>query len=276
MPVDLYVGGSEHAVGHLLYSRFWNNYLFDKGLVPVAEPFTKLIHQGMILGSNNEKMSKSRGNVVNPDDVIRDYGADTLRLYEMFMGPIQATKPWDEKGAPAMRKFLERVWNLIVESGKVQNAQNTALDKVYNETIKKVTDDYEKMAYNTAISQLMIFMNAIDKQNVVPKAYAEGLVKLLNPICPFITEELWARLGHNKSIACESWPVCDESKLKEDDYELVVQVLGKMKAVIRVPNEATQDEVIDLVKQNENMQKFDLSTPKKVIFVKGRCINFII
>lgn len=276
MPVDLYVGGSEHAVGHLLYSRFWNNYLFDKGLVPVAEPFTKLIHQGMILGSNNEKMSKSRGNVVNPDDVIRDYGADTLRLYEMFMGPIQATKPWDEKGAPAMRKFLERVWNLIVESGKVQNAQNTALDKVYNETIKKVTDDYEKMAYNTAISQLMIFMNAIDKQNVVPKAYAEGLVKLLNPICPFITEELWARLGHNESIARESWPVCDESKLKEDDYELVVQVLGKMKAVIRVPNEATQDEVIDLVKQNENMQKFDLSTPKKVIFVKGRCINFII
>ena len=276
MPVDLYVGGSEHAVGHLLYSRFWNNYLFDKGLVPVAEPFTKLIHQGMILGSNNEKMSKSRGNVVNPDDVIRDYGADTLRLYEMFMGPIQATKPWDEKGAPAMRKFLERVWNLIVESGKVQNAQNTALDKVYNETIKKVTDDYEKMAYNTAISQLMIFMNVIDKQNVVPKAYAEGLVKLLNPICPFITEELWARLGHNESIARESWPVCDESKLKEDDYELVVQVLGKMKAVIRVPNEATQDEVIDLVKQNENMQKFDLSTPKKVIFVKGRCINFII
>ena len=276
LPVDLYVGGAEHAVGHLLYSRFWNNYLFDKGLVPVAEPFKKLIHQGMILGSNNEKMSKSRGNVVNPDDVVKEYGADSLRLYEMFMGPIQATKPWDEKGASAMHKFLERIWNLIVESNKVKDAQNTALDKVYNETVKKVSEDYEKMAYNTGISQLMIFMNAVDKQSVVPKEYVEGLLKLLNPICPFITEELWSRLGHNQTIAYEKWPVCDESKLVEADYELVVQVLGKMKAVIRVPNEATQDDVVALVKQNETMQKFDLDSAKKIIFVKGRCINFII
>ena len=276
LPVDLYVGGSEHAVGHLLYSRFWNNYLFDKGLVPVKEPFKRLLHPGMILGSNGEKMSKSRGNVVNPDDVVREYGADSLRLFEMFMGPITATKPWDDKGVVAMRKFLDRIWHLYTESGKIVDKDNSALDKIYNETVKKVTEDFEKMAYNTAISQMMIFLNAAEKQNTLPKAYAQGLLQLLNPVCPFITEELWNRLGNNTSIALSNWPKVDESKLVESDYEIVVQVLGKMKTVIRVPNEATQDDIIAMLKDNETMQKYDLTAPKKVIFVKGRCINFII
>ena len=276
LPVDLYVGGSEHAVGHLLYSRFWNSYLFDKGLVPVKEPFKRLLHPGMILGSNGEKMSKSRGNVVNPDDVVREYGADSLRLFEMFMGPITATKPWDDKGVVAMRKFLDRIWHLYTESGKIVDNGNPALDKIYNETVKKVTEDFEKMAYNTAISQMMIFLNAAEKQNTLPKAYAEGLLQLLNPVCPFITEELWNRLGNNTSIALSNWPKVDESKLVESDYEIVVQVLGKMKTVIRVPNEATQDDIIAMLKDNETMQKYDLTAPKKVIFVKGRCINFII
>ena len=276
LPVDLYVGGSEHAVGHLLYSRFWNNYLFDKGLVPVKEPFKRLLHPGMILGSNGEKMSKSRGNVVNPDDVVREYGADSLRLFEMFMGPITATKPWDDKGVVAMRKFLDRIWHLYTESGKIVDNDNPALDKIYNETVKKVTEDFEKMAYNTAISQMMIFLNAAEKQNTLPKAYAQGLLQLLNPVCPFITEELWARLGNNTSIALSNWPKVDESKLVESDYEIVVQVLGKMKTIVRVPNEATQDDIIAMLKDNETMQKYDLTAPKKVIFVKGRCINFII
>ncbi|MBO4937249.1 MAG: leucine--tRNA ligase [Clostridia bacterium] len=276
LPVDLYVGGSEHAVGHLLYSRFWNNYLFDKGLVPVKEPFKRLLHPGMILGSNGEKMSKSRGNVVNPDDVVREYGADSLRLFEMFMGPITATKPWDDKGVVAMRKFLDRIWHLYTESGKIVDNGNPALDKIYNETVKKVTEDFEKMAYNTAISQMMIFLNAAEKQNTLPKAYAQGLLQLLNPVCPFITEELWNRLGNKASIALSNWPKVDESKLVESDYEIVVQVLGKMKTVIRVPNEATQDDIIAMLKDNETMQKYDLTAPKKVIFVKGRCINFII
>ncbi|MFQ6773000.1 MAG: leucine--tRNA ligase [Clostridia bacterium] len=276
LPVDLYVGGSEHAVGHLLYSRFWNNYLFDKGLVPVKEPFKRLLHPGMILGSNGEKMSKSRGNVVNPDDVVREYGADSLRLFEMFMGPITATKPWDDKGVVAMRKFLDRIWHLYTESGKIVDKENPALDKIYNETVKKVTEDFEKMAYNTAISQMMIFLNAAEKQNTLPKAYAQGLLQLLNPVCPFITEELWNRLGNNTSISLSNWPKVDESKLVENDYEIVVQVLGKMKTIVRVPNEATQDDIIAMLKDNETMQKYDLTAPKKVIFVKGRCINFII
>ena len=191
MPVDLYMGGPEHAVGHLLYSRFWNNYLYNKGLVPVKEPFAKLRHQGMILGTNGEKMSKSKGNVINPDDMVKQYGADSLRIYEMFMGPIDAAKPWDINGIDGSKKFLDRVWRLYMESGKLQDKENKNLERIYNYTVKKVTNDYETMGFNTAISQMMIFVNTVYKEDVFPVSYAEGFLKLLNPVAPHITEELW-------------------------------------------------------------------------------------
>ena len=212
MPVDLYVGGPEHAVGHLLYSRFWNEYLFDKGLSPVKEPFAKLRHQGMILGPNGEKMSKSKGNVINPDDMVKEYGADALRVYEMFMGPIDAAKPWDPNGIDGSKKFLDRVWRLYKESGKLQDKENKNLEKAYHYTVKKVTNDYETMNFNTAISQMMIFINAVNKEDIFPKEYAIGFLKLLNPVAPHITEELWATsLGNTNTISYEKWPEYDLS-----------------------------------------------------------------
>ena len=220
MPVDLYVGGPEHAVGHLLYSRFWNNYLYNKGIVFTKEPFHKLRHQGMILGTNGEKMSKSKGNVINPDDMVREYGADALRLYEMFMGPIDAAKPWDITGIEGTKKFLDRIWRLYVESDKVSNKPNANLDKIYNYTVKKVTNDYENMYFNTAISQMMIFINTVYKEDSLPVEYAEGFLKLLNPVAPHITEELWNKLGHEHTIAYEKWPEYDETKIVEDEVEI--------------------------------------------------------
>ena len=212
MPVDLYMGGPEHAVGHLLYSRFWNQYLYNKGIVSHKEPFYKLRHQGMILGSNGEKMSKSKGNVVNPDDMVKNYGADALRIYEMFMGPIDAAKPWDPNGIEGSKKFVDRVWRLYVESNKIKEQDNSELDYVYNFTVKKVTKDYENMDFNTAISQMMIFINECYKVNVVPKKYALGFLQLLNPVAPHITEELWNLLGNENTIAYSTWPTYDEAK----------------------------------------------------------------
>ena len=223
MPVDLYVGGPEHAVGHLLYSRFWNEYLFDKGLSPVKEPFAKLRHQGMILGPNGEKMSKSKGNVINPDDMVKEYGADALRVYEMFMGPIDAAKPWDPNGIDGSKKFLDRVWRLYKESGKLQDKENKNLEKAYHYTVKKVTNDYETMNFNTAISQMMIFINAVNKEDIFPKEYAIGFLKLLNPVAPHITEELWATsLGNTNTISYEKWPEYDESKTLNDEITFVL------------------------------------------------------
>ena len=234
MPVDLYMGGPEHAVGHLLYSRFWTNYLYNKGIVPVKEPFKKLRHQGMILGTNGEKMSKSKGNVINPDDMVKEYGADSLRVYEMFMGPIDSTKPWDPNGVEGSKKFLDRVWRLYTETGKIKEEENKNLEKTYNYTVMKVTKDYENMDFNTAISQMMIFINNAMKENVLPLEYAEGFLKLLNPVAPHITEELWNRLGHEESIAYEEWPKYDETKIEEDTFELPVQFNGKLKTTIKV------------------------------------------
>lgn len=226
MPVDLYVGGPEHAVGHLLYSRFWNEYLFDKGLSPVKEPFAKLRHQGMILGPNGEKMSKSKGNVINPDDMVKEYGADALRVYEMFMGPIDAAKPWDPNGIDGSKKFLDRVWRLYKESGKLQDKENKNLEKAYHYTVKKVTNDYETMNFNTAISQMMIFINAVNKEDIFPKEYAIGFLKLLNPVAPHITEELWATsLGNTNTISYEKWPEYDESKTLNDEITLPIQIM---------------------------------------------------
>ena len=289
MPVDLYVGGPEHAVGHLLYSRFWNNYLYNKGIAPTKEPFAKLRHQGMILGSNGEKMSKSKGNVINPDDMVKEYGADALRVYEMFMGPIDSAKPWDPNGIDGSKKFLDRVWRLFVESGKVQdvNANVSAsssasnayknLEKVYNYTVKKVTNDYENMYYNTAISQMMIFINSASKEDVIPKEYAEGFIKLLNPVAPHITEEIWNRFGHDNTITYEAWPTYDETKLVEDTVEIPVQINGKVRATVSISIDASEDEVKNIVHQNSNIQaQLEGKTVVKEIYVKNKIYNIVV
>ncbi len=276
LPVDLYVGGPEHAVGHLLYSRFWNNYLYNKGFVPVKEPFKKLRHQGMILGSNGEKMSKSRGNVVNPDDIVRDYGTDSLRLYEMFMGPIDAVKPWDPNGIDGSKKFLDRVFRLYTELDKIEDAPNPELDKVYNFTVKKVTADYENMYFNTAISQLMIFINAVYKTEVFPKEYAEGFLKLLNPIAPHITEELWnVVLEHTETIAYATWPTFDESKIVEDVIEIPVQVNGKVKATIKIDLNSDES-VVKEAAHNEIQDLLNDKTIIKEIYVKNKIYNIVV
>lgn len=277
MPVDLYVGGPEHAVGHLLYSRFWNNYLYNKGIVPTKEPFQKLRHQGMILGTNGEKMSKSKGNVINPDDMVKEYGADALRLYEMFIGPIDAAKPWDITGIEGTKKFLDRIWRLYVESGKISNNHNSNLDKIYNYTVKKVTNDYENMYFNTAISQMMIFINAVYKEETLPIEYAEGFLKLLNPVAPHITEELWNRLNHNKTIAYEKWPEYDESKITENEIEIPVQINGKVKETITIPVDLEEGKVKEIVHENGNIANLtNGKTIVKEIYVKNKIYNIVI
>ena len=275
LPVDLYVGGPEHAVGHLLYSRFWNNYLYNKGLVPVKEPFAKLRHQGMILGTNGEKMSKSKGNVINPDDMVKQYGADSLRLYEMFMGPIDAVKPWDVNGIEGTKKFLDRVWRLYVESGKIKDAPNKSLERDYHFTVKKVTNDYENMNFNTAISQMMIFINNTYKEDVFPLEYAEGFLKLLNPVAPHITEELWSILGHDNTIAYENWPTYDESKTINDEITLPIQFNGKLKATIQISLD--EDESVVKQKVHEAIDsKLDGKNIVKEIYVKNKIYNIVV
>ena len=275
LPVDLYVGGPEHAVGHLLYSRFWNNYLYNKGYVPVKEPFAKLRHQGMILGSNGEKMSKSKGNVINPDDMVKQYGADSLRIYEMFMGPIDAAKPWDPNGIDGAKKFLDRVWRLYTESGKIKNETNKNLDRIYHYTVKKVSNDYETMNFNTAISQMMIFINTVNKEEVLPLEYAEGFLKLLNPVAPHITEELWNKLGHTNSIAYENWPKFDEAKTIEDTIEIPVQVNGKLKTTISISLDEDESSVKEKV-HNALTDKLDGKSIVKEIYVKNKIYNVVV
>ena len=277
MPVDLYMGGPEHAVGHLLYSRFWNNYLYNKGLSPVKEPFAKLRHQGMILGSNGEKMSKSKGNVINPDDMVREYGADSLRIYEMFMGPIDSAKPWDPNGIEGSKKFLDRVWRLYTESGKVVDKENPKLDKTYNYTVMKVSKDYENMDFNTAIAQMMIFVNDCMKESVVPKNYAEGFLKLLNPVAPHITEELWNRLGHSKTISYEVWPTFDEAKIQENTVELPIQFNGKLRATIKIAKDLPKEEVEKSVKANERVKSLlEGKNIVKEIYVPNKIYNIVV
>lgn len=275
LPVDFYLGGSEHAVGHLIYSRFFNNFLYDKGLVPVKEPFIKLAHQGMILGENNEKMSKSRGNVVNPDDIVMEYGADTLRLYEMFMGPLKDHKPWNSNNLGGAKRFIERVWRLYNDN-KISDKPNPNLDKIYNETVKKVTEDYENLNFNTAISQMMIFVNAVYKEEVFPREYAEGFIKLLNPITPFVTEEIWQTcLGYNNTIAYEPWPNYDPTKLIEETFECVIQVNGKFKGKVIAKLNATESEVLQVI-SNSEFANLISNGYKKVIYVPNRIVNIIV
>ncbi|WP_163101165.1 leucine--tRNA ligase [Peribacillus alkalitolerans] len=282
LPVDIYIGGAEHAVLHLLYARFWHKFLYDIGVVPTKEPFQKLFNQGMILGENNEKMSKSKGNVVNPDHIVESHGADTLRLYEMFMGPLEASIAWSTNGLDGSRRFLDRVWRLLVDDeGKitsklVDSDDSGKLEKVYHLTVKKITEDYEGIRFNTAISQLMVFINDAYKAEALPKAYIEGFVKLLSPICPHIAEELWNKLGHEESITYATWPAFDEAKLVDDEVEIVVQINGKVKAKLVVPADATRENLEEIALGNDSVkEQIDGKTVRKVIAVPGKLVNIV-
>lgn len=282
MPVDIYIGGAEHAVLHLLYARFWHKFLYDIGVVPTKEPFQNLFNQGMILGENNEKMSKSKGNVVNPDDIVESHGADTLRLYEMFMGPLDASIAWSTNGLDGARRFLDRVWRLLVDdnnqmTSKLVDSDRTGkLEKVYHQTVKKVTENYEDLKFNTAISQLMVFINDCYKAEELPKDFIEGFVKLLSPVAPHITEELWALLGHNESISYETWPAFDEAKLVDDEIEIVVQINGKVKTKLMVPTDTTREQLQEIAMGEESIkEQIDGKTVRKVIAVPGKLVNIV-
>lgn len=277
LPVNLYIGGTEHAVLHLLYARFWHKVLYDCGIVTSKEPFKKLFNQGMILGEDGEKMSKSKGNVVNPDDYIRDYGADTLRLYEMFMGPLEATKPWSTQGVEGPRRFLERVYRLYTEVATVVT-DNPLLEKVYHQTVKKVTNDYENLRFNTAISQMMIFINECYKSTNIPYDYMIGFLKLLNPIAPHLTEELFSQVcNQTESIANAPWPTFDESKTNEDVVTLIIQVNGKIRDKVEVVKDMDPNELEKLAISNPKAQLFIQDTPiKKIIVVPNKLVNIVI
>nr|WP_106780537.1 leucine--tRNA ligase [Lysinibacillus timonensis] len=282
LPVDIYIGGAEHAVLHLLYARFWHKVLYDLGVVPTKEPFQKLFNQGMILGEGNEKMSKSKGNVVNPDDIVRSHGADTLRLYEMFMGPLDASVAWSTNGLDGARRFLDRVWRLFTTdegtlAEKIQNVSDNTLEKVYHQTVKKVTDDYEHLRFNTAISQMMVFINDCYKAEVIPTEYAEGFVKLLAPIAPHVGEELWAILGHDETITYEQWPTFDDSKLVDDEVEVVVQVNGKVRTKVKIAKDATKEQLEQISLADEKVKEFvDGKQVVKVIAVPGKLVNIVV
>ncbi len=274
MPVDLYIGGPEHAVGHLMYSRIWNRFLYDKGLSPVKEPFKKLVHQGMILGSNGIKMGKRFPEfVVNPSDIVRDYGADTLRLYEMFMGPLEASKPWSATGVEGAKRFIVRVWNFFTNPDNISDANKDELTMLYHQTVKKVTNDFENLAFNTAISQMMIFVNQLYKTGTCPKEYAEGFIKMLSCICPHVGEELWSVLGHDDTIAYEAWPQFIEELTVEDAIEIAVQINGKTKGVVKVSKDADKDTVLAAAKDAVK-EKLTLNIVKE-IYVPGKIVNIV-
>ena len=280
--VDLYIGGAEHAVLHLLYARFWHKVLYDLGVVHTKEPFQKLANQGMILGENHEKMSKSKGNVVNPDDVVEEYGADTLRLYEMFMGPLEQSIAWSEDGLAGSRRWLDRVWRLFIDDedklrDHITTVNDHKLDKIYNETVKKVTEDYEGLRFNTAISQMMIFINEAYKAENLPVEYVEGFIKLLNPIAPHMTEELWSFLHKDESVTYQPWPTFDEAALVEDEIEIVLQVNGKVRGRLTIPADADREKMTELAIADEAVQKqLDGGQPKKVIAVPGKLVNVVL
>ncbi|ASJ52986.1 leucine--tRNA ligase [Brevibacillus formosus] len=283
LPIDIYIGGAEHAVLHLLYSRFWHKFLYDIGVVPTKEPFQKLFNQGMILGENNEKMSKSKGNVVNPDDIINSHGADTLRMYEMFMGPLDASIAWSTKGLDGARRFLDRVYRLFVgDNGelneKIVETSNVAgMERVYHQTVKKVTEDYEGLRFNTGISQLMVFVNEAYKAEVLPKKFMEDFVKMLSPIAPHLGEELWEKLGHSESLAYEAWPTYDEAKLVEDEVEIVLQINGKNKEKLLIASDSTKEQMEEMAKNNEMIKELiEGKTIVKVIAVPGKLVNIVV
>lgn len=277
LPVDLYVGGAEHAVLHLLYARFWHKVLYDCGVVPTKEPFQKLFHQGMILGENNEKMSKSRGNVVNPDDIIETHGADALRVYEMFMGPLEAALPWSTTGLDGARRWLDRVWRLYTEYDKFVDTNDGKLDRVYHATIKKVTNDVETLNLNTAISQMMIFINDCYKADQIYTEYAIGFLKCFACFAPHLGEEIWNKVFHKETtIAYEPWPVYDESKLVDDEVEIVVQVNGKMRGKFKAAKDSSEDSIKETAMEIEAVKaQLEGKTIRKIIVVKGRVVNIV-
>ena len=281
LPVDVYLGGAEHAVLHLLYARFWHKFLYDIGVVSTKEPFQTLYNQGMILGEGNEKMSKSKGNVVNPDDVVQEFGADTLRLYEMFMGPLDASVAWSEKGLEGSRKFLDRVWRLFIDENAVLRDRITThndgkLTKVYHQTVKKVGEDYEHLRFNTAISQLMIFVNEAYKVEALPVEYMTGFLQLLAPVAPFISEELWERMGNKESISHSAWPVYDEKELVEDEIEVIFQVNGKLKAKAVIAAGLNKEELEATALENDQVKAaIEGKTIRKVIAVPNKLVNIV-
>lgn len=281
LPVDLYVGGAEHAVLHLLYARFWHKVLYDLGVVPTKEPFQKLVNQGMILGSNHEKMSKSKGNVVNPDDIVERFGADTLRLYEMFMGPLTESVAWSEEGLNGSRKWIERVWRLMIDDNnhlrdRITMINDHKLDLIYNQTVKKVTEDYENMRFNTAISQMMVFVNEAYKADALPMVYMEGLVKLLSPIIPHVAEEIWQIMGHDETITYETWPTYDESKLVQDTVQVILQVNGKVRSKVEVEKDLDQAQLEKIALADERIQQWTAEKDiKKVIVIPNKIVNIV-
>ncbi|MFI2857395.1 leucine--tRNA ligase [Paenibacillus sp. JSM ZJ436] len=282
LPVDLYIGGVEHAVLHLLYARFWHKVLYDLGVVDTKEPFQKLVNQGMILGTNNEKMSKSRGNVINPDDIVNEYGADTLRVYEMFMGPLEATKPWNTNGAEGIHRFLSRVWRLFVgENGElstklVDGEGSDEFKRSWHKTVKKVTEDFEHLRFNTAVSQLMIFINEGYKTEELPRKAMEGFVKLLSPLAPHLAEELWSRLGYAGTITYEPWPEYDEAFTVDAEVEIVVQVNGKIVDRARISKDLDQDAMKEHSLSLPNVkQALEGKSVRKVIAVPGKLVNIV-
>ncbi|MDD5326346.1 MAG: leucine--tRNA ligase [Phycisphaerae bacterium] len=284
MPVDLYIGGAEHAVLHLLYARFWHKLLYDLGYVSTKEPFKKLINQGMILGGDGQKMSKSRGNVVNPDKVVADYGADSTRLYEMFMGPLEATKPWNMQGVEGVYRFLQRVWRMIVDEDTGELAEavkdadaDEATLRLLHQTIKKVGNDIECFGFNTAISQMMIFVNHLSKQEIRPKAAIEKFIMVLAPFAPHIAEELWERLGHTDTLAYQPWPEYDKELIKEREIELAIQVNGKIKDKIVVAADADEEQIKQKALACENVKKaLGGKEPRKIIIIKSRLVNIVV
>lgn len=283
MPVDLYIGGAEHAVLHLLYARFWHKILFDLGYVSTPEPFKKLVNQGMILGENGLKMSKSLGNVINPDDVINEHGADILRLYEMFMGPLEKAKPWSTSGLEGINRFLKRVWRMIIdEDGNISTSITDLPDEeslliVLHETIKKVTEDIENLRFNTAISQMMIFCNELLNAEAQNRDTIKTFILLLSPFAPHISEELWQRMGEKTTLAYEPWPDYDDSKLDKKEYQIPVQVNGKVRDNITIPEDCTEDEALEIAKESYKIQKYiNGKSINKVVFVKNKIMNFVV
>jgi leucyl-tRNA synthetase len=286
MPIDLYVGGAEHAVLHLLYARFWHKVLYDRGVVSTPEPFRKLVNQGMILGENNEKMSKSRGNVINPDAIVAEYGADSLRLYEMFMGPLEASKPWSMQGVNGVFGFLNRVWRLVIDeraetmqlnAAVVDRAPTAEENRVLHQTIQVVTRDIAALSFNTAISRMMEFTNFFTTASERPRAVLEKFVLLLSPFAPHMAEELWQALGQNESLAHEPWPEFDPTLAKEDTIEVPVQINGKVRSKINVPADSDQAALEAAARADERIaEQLAGKQVLKTIVVAGRLVSFVV
>lgn len=286
LPVDLYVGGAEHAVLHLLYARFWHKVLYDRGQVFCPEPFQKLVNQGMILGENNEKMSKSRGNVISPDKVVDEYGADSMRLYEMFMGPLEAVKPWSMRGVEGVYRFLSRVWRLVVDeraedvrlNDTVQDVEpDRELLRALHRTIQRVTEDLEGMRFNTAIAAMMEFTNLLTPLTIRPRKVLETFILLLSPFAPHVAEELWSALGHRQSLAYEPWPIFDPELVKADEIEIPIQVNGKVRSRLTVPAGTSEDRLRELALADERIRAV-IGDKKvvKVIVPRGQLVNIVV